>query len=141
MSYPIDDKTKATKIQNDLQKELDDIIDKKKTYDEEIKKLRDKPIPQTLKDKLKDDRFGKTHAFEEMPCNHKDNTRLDMVNCLRCQYNERELESETLIDSLTGYEKCTQTDQAGNPQEKSLKGLKIVRGRYDDVIGYLWSWE
>lgn len=140
MSYPINDKVKAAKVKTDLDKELSDIMGGKKTYTQEIKRLRDKPIPQTLKDVLQDDRFGKEHAFEEMKCNHTDKNRLSMKNCERCQYDERELECETLIDNLNGNEKCTQLDENGLPQEKSLIGLKIMRGRYDDVVGYVWSW-
>lgn len=140
MAYPLKDKTKADKIKDDFDKEINDIEKGTKKYESEIKKLRNKPIPQTLKDKLKDDRFGKEHAFEEMPCNHESNSRFNIANCQRCKYNKREIEAENLIDSLTGTEESMQKNASGILTTMTLKRLIIDRGSMDDVRGYVWEW-
>jgi len=129
------DKTEAKRIRDSFEKEMDDIATNKKTYEQEIEKLRKKPIPPALSSKLTDDRFRKTKAFEEMKHSHSKNSRLEMVDCLRCQFNEREIECENLIDGLTGNEKSVSD---GN--DLDLQSLKIVRGRFDDVMGFQWMW-
>lgn len=142
MSYPLKDKTKAAKIRVDFEKDIEKLEKKTETYDEMIKRLRDKPIPPALRDKLIDERFGKEHAFEEIPHNHKKNTRLSMENCERCRYNKTEVECENLIDSLDGNEQTTTRLPNGSAgPDRSLTKLFIHRGKYDDVIGYSWSWK
>jgi len=140
MTYPMKDKTEAKKIHDSFQNVLNDIQTNQKTYEQEIEKLRKKSIPQILKDKLSDNRFGKSHAFEEMKHSHTENSRLDMINCLRCQFNEREIECENLIDGLNGNEKTVVTSPIGTASDKILTQLKIQRGRFDDVIGFAWGW-
>jgi len=140
MSYPIKDKTKAKKIKDDFEKDIEKLEKKTDTYDKMIKKLRDKPIPPALSNKLVDDRFGKEHAFEEMKHNHKTNNRWTMKNCERCMYNQREIECENLIDSLDGNEETVFQEGTTPPVDVPLSKLVVYRGRYDDVIGFSWSW-
>jgi len=140
MSYPIKDKTKAERIRKDFEKEIDDIATNKKTYEDEIAKLRKKPIPQTLKNKLIDPRFGKEHAFEGIKHSHSDRSRLNMINCARCQYDQREIECENLIDSLNGNEEMVIKKQGQPDKDVTLSKLKIVRGRFDDFVGFQWEW-
>ena len=134
------DKTKANKIKDNFEKEIEKLEKKSETYDKMIKRLRDKRIPLALKNKLEDERFGKEHAFENMKHNHTTNTRLTIRNCDRCKFNQREIEWENLIDSLDGNEKTVVKIQGQPNIDKALQKLKIFRGRFDDVIGFGWSW-
>lgn len=140
MSYPIKDKTKANKIKDDFEKDVDKLQAKTDSYLSVITGLRNKLIPQAVKDKLEDKRFGKEHAFEELVCNHTDMTRLKMLNCVRCRYNKREIEAETIVNSLTGSEQTDYTDMLGVTTQKTLSKLTIIRGSNDDVLGYQWEW-
>ena len=105
-------------------------------YDLEITAARETPIKQTVKDILLDERFGKEHAFEAMPCNHKEKTRLAVKNCERCKYNIAELWLENTLNNAVGNE--TLTTPTGIV---SLKGLIVKRGRYDDCIGVQGHWQ
>jgi len=141
MSYPLQDKAKANKIKDDFEKDLEKLEKKQETYEKMITRLRKKPIPPSLSNKLKDDRFGKEHMFEEIKHNHTKNTRLLMKRCERCQYNKREIECETIIDTLNGNEKTSTLDINNSPITPTLFRLRIDRGRYDDVRGYIWEWK
>jgi len=140
-SYPIKDKTKASLIKDKFEKDIEKLEKKTENYTNMIKTLRNKPIPQALKDKLLDDRFGKEHAFESMKHNHTINNRFTMANCDRCKYNKTEIEAENLIDGLNGNETSLVKNLAGVTVDLPLSSLKIYRGRYDDVIGYVWGWK
>jgi len=76
-----------------------------------------------------------------MPCNHTGKKKIDMVNCNRCNYNKREMEAETIIDTLNGNEKYTTKDKNDVTVTLSLNKIIIVRGHLDDCIGYHWSWK
>ena len=134
MSYPISDKTKTKKIKDDFE------ILESQDYASTIETLRAVTINPTLKAKLEDKMFGKEHAFESMTCNHQNQSKLEKLKCTRCQFNKREIEAENLVNSLTGNEETIIQNPDGSTSTKPLKSLKIQRGNFDDVIGYVWEW-
>lgn len=139
MTYPLKDRTLVKKIQDEFESHCEDY--KKKDYDEVMKKIKKSKIKDAVTSKLVDRRLGKEKAFESIPCRHTEKNRFETKTCKRCQFNEREFEFETIIRNLSGDEKADIEQADGTTIEKTFSGLKVKRGKYDDVIGYHWEWK
>ena len=109
------------------------LFEDKKEYNLIIKSLRDVELKQKVKDILEDKLFDKEKVFDFIGHSHSTNpNKAQWSACKLCQYQRREVWSESFLNSLTGTEK--------NRKNKLLKSIKIVRGRDDDVMGMSRIW-
>lgn len=94
-------------------------------------------IPAAIKDIVQDKDWNETFIFEEMPCNHKANAKPhEKIDCPKCTFDNRELWVES---ELTKAKKTdtTETDSG----TKTIKSIKVIRGKYDDAIGIQREWQ
>jgi len=79
---------------------------------------------------INDQRKGKSKGFEEMTHNHDlPPTRLQEIACQRCHYDKAE--------NSIPKNQFTIKDENGN--NITITEIKIIRGRFDDCIG--WSYQ
>lgn len=85
---------------------------------------------------------GKSKAFEEMKHNHdKEPTRLESKQCERCRYDTAEESLTEKIKSLKDTETTKLFDRDGLPKGTAkFQNLHVLRGRFDDVMGWTISW-
>lgn len=98
-------------------------------------------IPSKIRDKVVDKNWSETFIFEDMPCNHKPNAKEhEKINCLKCQYDKRELWLESELTRIQG----TETTNALNPSKAettyTINKIIVIRGVSDDVIGIQKEW-
>ena len=140
MNIPIKDKAFAKTIDESMNEKIEDY--KNNGYDDTISLLRRTKLKQPLKDKLKDEMFKKSKAFETIKCNHKNNpTDADLILCPRCRNNKREIETEILLNSLNGNEKTVFRDLKLGDVDKNLTELRIKRDSLGAIMGYEWVWQ
>jgi len=89
------------------------------------------------RNKIIDPRFGKKKAFEDMKHNSHSNNpnRLEQIECTRCTFDIREKSMDDKIKSMNGNETTK-----SNGLTLTFKDIKIIRGKYDDVIGWTLIW-
>lgn len=94
------------------------------------------------KEKFFDSRDDKPKAFEEIQHIHKeDPTRLQSKECDRCRYDLRELSMQEKKESIKDNETTSTIKPDGTPGPRaSLRKMTVVRGRFDDVIGWALEW-
>ena len=93
------------------------------------------------KNKLTDERKGKDKAFQEIAHSHQENpTRGQSLDCIRCIYDAREksLEDFILNTSNTATHKFR---ESGAMKTRTLKKLKVLRGKHDDCMGWIGQWQ
>lgn len=94
-------------------------------------------IPAKIASKVEDKDWSQTFIFEQMPCLHGENALPhEKVNCEKCKIDAAEKWAEDTLTKLEGNE--TTKDEDGNT--KALQKIKVVRGKYDDCIGFEWHW-
>ena len=94
-------------------------------------------IPDHVKSIVEDKNWNEIFIFEEMTCNHSQNAKkFEKVNCLKCNFDERETWLET---ELTNQNLNQQITIENIP--KKLKKIKVLRGSYDDCIGIEKEWD
>lgn len=87
------------------------------------------------KEKIKDSKDKKEKKFKQMKHKHGDNPNgLEMVDCNRCKFEERE-------QSWEKHKKDSPLTTKVNGVTKNLQSCKVIRGKYDDVIGWSTQWQ
>jgi len=79
-------------------------------------------------------------AYEEIKHTHKDKpTRLESKQCQRCRFDTAE---QSLTDHLKNHsgKYKTRKVEGGPIIEVDLVELEVVRGSFDDCIGWTCSW-
>lgn len=87
---------------------------------------------------ITDNRKNLEKAYETMKHSHKSEkpTRLEIQQCERCKYDTSEKSLEDKIKTMET------TDQIKRKNRiLKFKELRVVRGRFDDVIGWSISWQ
>jgi len=89
--------------------------------------------------KIIDKRRGKPMAYTSMAHSHrsKSPTRLQSKQCERCAYDRAEISWDVKLKSMNGKE--TTKDAGGRGQ--TLFGVEALRGRYDDMMGWVTIWQ
>ena len=87
---------------------------------------------------ITDGRKDLEKAYEAMQHAHKSEkpTRLEIQQCERCKYDVGEKSLEDKIKSMKVEDEITVEKKI-----HKFKNLKVVRGRFDDVIGWGISWQ
>ncbi len=95
------------------------------------------------KSKIKDSMKEKEKGFESISHLHSENAnRLETIKCDRCKYDRAEQSLKDKIASLTNSSKTSFTNPStGATGTKTLKELRVIRGKFDDVIGWSMIWQ
>jgi len=86
---------------------------------------------------------GKPKTFELMKHTHEDNPNsLEKLSCEHCTFDNREKSLQEHIKSHTGLEKI-KSEKPGSLtlQSYTFKNMKVMRGKFDDVIGWSTTWQ
>jgi len=94
------------------------------------------------RNKIIDPRYGKEKAYTELTHAHEKNpNRLQEKECLRCVFENTEKSMDDHCKSMNGTETTKSKNPAGNIQTYTFKHITIVRGKFDDVIGWSTVWQ
>jgi len=91
------------------------------------------PLPENM---IVDSLKGKEKAFQSIAHSHEaEPTAIQAIQCDRCKFDVRESSLEEKLKELSKDSKHTVRGITA-----TIKKLTVVRGRYNDVIGWSIQW-
>jgi len=92
--------------------------------------------------KIIDSMKGKPKAFQEIKHDHDgDGTPLEIKKCQRCHFDIAEKSLVDEIKLLKPDAKTTFKPLSGPSVTMAFVNLKVHRGRFDDCIGWSYTWQ
>jgi len=85
-----------------------------------------------IKDTNKDEKDFKWKKLKHEPQN---------LQCLHCKFDRAEQSLKDKIKDLNNNSKKNWKDINGISHTSTIQELKVLRGRYEDVIGWVISWQ
>lgn len=93
------------------------------------------------KEKIIDSMFGKPKAFELLKHGHSKTANiLEKKICERCRYDVAEQSLADHIKNHKDADTIKSVDKNGNGVTGVFKNMIVIRGRFDDVIGWVKNW-
>jgi len=65
----------------------------------------------------------------------------NVLICEHCKYERAETSLKDIISSMKVTDKSDFPNATGGKVSKTFKNMTVIRGRYDDVIGWCINWQ